>query len=297
MKETIDCEREQSLQTMWCAYRSSSFVAQNNDKIRTSVVHDLLNARYYDSQRGQFLSEDSVFLGDPANQNLANPQSLNSYSYALDNPINREDPSGNFSMVAALRSLISGLQSLLTSLKSSPSSSGVQGQGQLQTSSQQVSTNSATTVLSPNAWKSQMPDQTACLSTCEKMAGYNPTGHINTAEYDSNGNLNVAPSAEKGVKIIDQYLSDGVPVIVGVNRGDGGEISVNSNRASEHYVTINGSGFDSNGKYCTFFDPGTSRQSAGASPSNKLYVGQNYSLTGTTAYNNSHYTVTEVKTK
>ncbi len=41
MRDTVDCEQEQSLHTMWCAYRSSSFVAQNNDKIRRNVVQAL----------------------------------------------------------------------------------------------------------------------------------------------------------------------------------------------------------------------------------------------------------------
>ena len=35
-----------------------------------------------------------MFLGDPKQQVLTDPQSLNSYSYANDNPINRSDPSG-----------------------------------------------------------------------------------------------------------------------------------------------------------------------------------------------------------
>lgn len=53
-----------------------------------------LNARYYDGSRGQFLSQDPVFWGDPKKQDLMNPQSLNSYSYAVDNPISKSDPSG-----------------------------------------------------------------------------------------------------------------------------------------------------------------------------------------------------------
>src|SRR5262249_44661892 len=65
-----------------------------------------LQARYYDGSKGEFLSEDPVFLaiGNPAqiqqltqvNQNkfLSNPQSLNSYSYAQDNPITSADPTG-----------------------------------------------------------------------------------------------------------------------------------------------------------------------------------------------------------
>jgi RHS repeat-associated protein len=53
-----------------------------------------LNARYYDPARGQFLSEDPVFLGQPNQQNLQDPQSLNPYSYSEDNPIVKSDPSG-----------------------------------------------------------------------------------------------------------------------------------------------------------------------------------------------------------
>jgi RHS repeat-associated protein len=53
-----------------------------------------LNARYYDSSRGQFLTEDPVFWGDPSQQDLNNPQNLNSYSYAIDNPVNKSDPFG-----------------------------------------------------------------------------------------------------------------------------------------------------------------------------------------------------------
>jgi RHS repeat-associated protein len=57
-------------------------------------------ARYQSPGRGQFISEDPVFLS--AQQNLSDPQSLNSYSYANDNPITKSDPSGNFAAAAAL---------------------------------------------------------------------------------------------------------------------------------------------------------------------------------------------------
>ena len=51
-----------------------------------------LNARYYDSSRGQFVSQDPIFL--TSSQNLTDPQSLNSYSYSEGNPIAKEDPNG-----------------------------------------------------------------------------------------------------------------------------------------------------------------------------------------------------------
>jgi RHS repeat-associated protein len=61
---------------------------------------DYLNARYYDSSRGQFTSQDPVFLGSPKDQDLTNPQSLNSYSYANDNPVTNKDPDGKLAALA-----------------------------------------------------------------------------------------------------------------------------------------------------------------------------------------------------
>jgi RHS repeat-associated protein len=53
---------------------------------------DYLQARYYDSARGQFVNEDPVFWN--GKQNLTDPQSLNVYSYAQGNPITGKDPLG-----------------------------------------------------------------------------------------------------------------------------------------------------------------------------------------------------------
>lgn len=62
-----------------------------------------LNARYYDPGRGQFLSQDSIFLamGDNYKKDkrlvvaLLDPQSQNSYSYARNNPVRFTDTSGD----------------------------------------------------------------------------------------------------------------------------------------------------------------------------------------------------------
>jgi RHS repeat-associated protein len=46
-------------------------------------------ARYYDAEIGRFISPDSII------PNPANPQSLNRYSYCLNNPLKYIDPSGH----------------------------------------------------------------------------------------------------------------------------------------------------------------------------------------------------------
>jgi RHS repeat-associated protein len=64
-----------------------------------------LNARYYDSQRGQFLSEDPVFWEVGQSQDgravLTNPQAMNSYAYGNGNPISNKDQSGRASYLYA----------------------------------------------------------------------------------------------------------------------------------------------------------------------------------------------------
>jgi hypothetical protein len=72
MELGIDSDRKHSLEAMWRAY-----------KIREGVGRAFMQARYQSPDRGQFLSEDPVFRGDPKQQNLQDPQSLNSYSYAV----------------------------------------------------------------------------------------------------------------------------------------------------------------------------------------------------------------------
>jgi RHS repeat-associated protein len=59
---------------------------------------DYMNARYYDPNRGQFISQDPTFWS--LKMNLNDPQSLNSYSYANDNPITKSDPDGLAATIA-----------------------------------------------------------------------------------------------------------------------------------------------------------------------------------------------------
>lgn len=78
------------------------FISQFKDD---STSLNYLNTRFYSSDRGQFLSLDPVFLGIGTDrrttQALQNPQLLNSYSYAMNNPIVYKDPNGEWIHIAA----------------------------------------------------------------------------------------------------------------------------------------------------------------------------------------------------
>jgi len=56
-----------------------------------------MNARYYNSSIGRFISQDPVFIGLGSGQIevLSDPQLLNSYSYARNNPLAYIDPDGH----------------------------------------------------------------------------------------------------------------------------------------------------------------------------------------------------------
>lgn len=70
-----------------------------------------LNARYQDGARGQFLTEDPVFWS--GKQNLADPQSLNSYSYANNNPISNSDPSGLATVAGSVKETVKSSANLI----------------------------------------------------------------------------------------------------------------------------------------------------------------------------------------
>ncbi len=66
------------------------YIGQEYDE-DTNLNH--LNARYYNSAIGRFISQDPLVITTPE-KFLADPQQLNSYSYARNNPIVSSDPTG-----------------------------------------------------------------------------------------------------------------------------------------------------------------------------------------------------------
>jgi RHS repeat-associated protein len=88
---------------------------------------DYMTNRFYDPNRGQFISQDPMFWSQ--RQNLMNPQSLNSYSYANDNPITGKDPDGLASsntaqIIGLIQQAISAIQQMISILSGGGSGGG-----------------------------------------------------------------------------------------------------------------------------------------------------------------------------
>jgi RHS repeat-associated protein len=65
-------------------------------------------ARYYDSDTARFVSIDPLLISSP-NSFLTDPQQLNSYSYARNNPVRFIDPTGNFSISSIWNSFVDSI--------------------------------------------------------------------------------------------------------------------------------------------------------------------------------------------
>jgi len=73
--------------TSWSISTDRGYTGQTSDHDETGLYH--YNARYYDPEIHRFISADTI-IPDPAN-----PQTLNRYSYVVNNPVNYSDPSGH----------------------------------------------------------------------------------------------------------------------------------------------------------------------------------------------------------
>jgi RHS repeat-associated protein len=72
-------------------------------------------ARYYDNIKGRFISVDPAVIYQP-DSFLADPQQLNSYAYARNNPVVLIDPTGNFSISVVWDSFVDHVSSFISSI-------------------------------------------------------------------------------------------------------------------------------------------------------------------------------------
>ncbi len=131
-----------------------------------------------------------------------------------------------------------------------------------------------------------------------KMSGYKG-GKIDTAlENDTHTSIDLTTNAKAGVDYINSELEKGNPVLVGLDhtlnyRHNGKPIN---DGTTDHYVVIVSRGCDNNKVYYRFYEVGTSWAHHGQSSSNKLFLGDDFSLKGTPAHSkNRNYTVSQVR--
>jgi RHS repeat-associated protein len=245
-----------------------------------------MGARYYNSNYGRFISEDPIFWTLPK-EYLLDPQQMNSYAYARNNPIIYTDPDGK----TAVDSINNFISNTLSSLFKNNQASQAQ---------EHSSQNNVATVLNKSAWQSQMPDRpTGCFDVCSEMVGYRPSRQNGIVVAQMNNSNEIVPNsnAKLGVETIDKYLSNDQPITVGVYRSNKNK-TTNLSENTQHYVVISGSGTDNKGKYYNFFDPGTQFIEKGTSSQNKFYLNtSDNSLSGKSDYYGKNYYVTEVRPK
>lgn len=100
-----------------------------------------------------------------------------------------------------------------------------------------------------------------------QISSYYSTGQtfqIYTTQNGVNNNM-----LSQGLSYLKYALSNGIPVIVGVDDAPGHPGNIDN--STDHFIVIVGMGTDSNGKYFQFYDNASGEVSQGASTLNKLY--------------------------
>ncbi len=129
------------------------------------------------------------------------------------------------------------------------------------------------------------------------VVGYNTTSKYYQAYTEQKG-VN-KEQTHKAIEYITTSLTEGMPVMVGVDNHDGNP--GNSDKTTDHWIVIVGMDSDDKGNYFNFYDNATSNQEKGTSAANKLYYdAESGKITGTAdnAYSRNSqrdYTVTRVK--
>lgn len=107
-----------------------------------------------------------------------------------------------------------------------------------------------------------------------QISSYYSTGQTFQIYTAQNGVNNTALS--QGLSYLKYALSNGIPVIVGIDDAPGHTGNLDS--TTDHFIVIVGMGTDSNGKYFQFYDNATGAISNGTSPLNKLYYNSSTGL-------------------
>lgn len=145
-------------------------------------------------------------------------------------------------------------------------------------------------VLPIKSWRTQGDDYLACFRTCLIMIGKTnsdvpPDFKSSISMVRERGvTLIKQPGYQQGLSIINSFLKQKKPIIVGINRKFGKNF--NNDDTTDHFVVIVASGSDKKGFYYRFFDPGTKHIEKGTNEMNRMYLDKATGLfIGTSAYN------------
>lgn len=107
-----------------------------------------------------------------------------------------------------------------------------------------------------------------------KNSGYQISNYGATGQtfqiYKENTGVNNS-QLNDGLSYLKYALSNGIPVIAGVDLKSGTSTNPGTDNTTDHFIVIVGMGQDSNGKYFRFYDNATGNQLSGTHEDNKLY--------------------------
>jgi RHS repeat-associated protein len=193
-----------------------------------------LNARYYNGGRGGFISEDPVFLaigsqqlcqliGGKLSGILSDPQLLNAYSYARDNPVSDKDPSGKLtaSQTAAISATLAQISATLQNISRTLSSSSSGGSGGFSSGSSDI--HASTRPVNTNSGSGGPGFSTGVYGSTPSITGTNGSGSSFGAfgvggftfpnllrHFDSHGSDFGAQSPGEYSDMSQQFLKDSV---------------------------------------------------------------------------------------
>jgi hypothetical protein len=118
---------------------------------------------------------------------------------------------------------------------------------------------------------------------------------INNKSWKKQSDLQVdVTKFEESVAYIDETLTSGKPVLIGVHYENEKNKLYNANKATLHYMIIVGKIYKNNKEYYWFYDPGTKNELLGKSAINLLEIDRNKNMIHG-IYKDIPYTITEVR--
>lgn len=148
----------------------------------------------------------------------------------------------------------------------------------------------------------------AYSSNVNQFGFFEPNNVIQTAVENDDQVVILAEGAKKAIKYIDQELEKGNPILVGMRHSFFKYIEEkkdeyihshdewNYDKSTDHFIVIIGRGYFEEKRYFLFYEVGTSYRDKGTHDKNRLFINDDFSITGNPQHNTSRiYTLTHVR--